>query len=75
MNSSATLYVLPTVGQPTGPSGRAMAGRGRAREEWVVTVNYVGNSSLPLAVAYRALLHDNAAASGDTEDLGEPKAA
>ena len=74
MNSSATPYMLPTVGQPTGQSGQATAGRGRAREEWVVTVNYVGNSSLPLAAAYRALLHD-AAASGDTEDLGELEAA
>ena len=75
MNSSATLYMLPTVGQPTGQSGQAMAGRGSAREEWVVTVNYVGNSSLPLAAAYRALWHDDAAASGDSEDPGEREAA
>jgi hypothetical protein len=52
-----------------------MAGRGRAREEWVVTVNYVGNSFLPLAAAYRVLTHDDVAASGESEDLGKREAA
>lgn len=67
--------MLPTVGQPTGQSAQAMSRRGRAREEWVVTVNYVGNSSLPLAAAYRVLTHDDVAASGDSEDLGNREAA
>lgn len=52
-----------------------VAGRGRGREEWVVTVNCVGNSSLPLSAAYRVLTHDDTAASGDSEDLGEREAA
>ena len=68
-------FMLPTVGQPTGQSAQAMARRGRAREEWVVTVNYVGNSFLPLAAAYRVLTHDDVAASGESEDLGKREAA
>ena len=74
-NDETTNHMLPTVGQPTGQSAQAMAGRGRAREEWVVTVNYVGNSFLPLAAAYRVLTHDDVAASGESEDLGKREAA
>jgi len=74
-NDETTNHMLPKVGQPTGQSGRAVAGRGRGQEEWVVTVNYVGNSSLPLSAAYRVLTHDDTAASGDSEDLGEREAA
>jgi len=66
-------FMLPTVGQPTGQSAQAMAGK--AREEWVITVNYVGNSFLPLAAAYRVLTHDDVAASGESEDLGKREAA